>query len=79
MKRIVKHVKRMEKKTAKALRAFTRIDDELTGQNVALDTVVDEIEQEIERLANLRTQAQLSKRMNDGIIGRVRDFMGSDI
>lgn len=79
MKRIIKHVNRMEKKTAKALRAFTRIDEQLTGQNVALDSAVFDIEDEIERLSNLRTKAQLSKKLNEGIIGRVREFMGTDI
>lgn len=78
MKRIVKHVKRMEQKTAKALRTFTLIDEELTGQNFALDSVIGDIDDEIERLANLRQQAKGSQRLNEGIISRVREFMGSD-
>lgn len=71
MKKHLRTVNRLHKKSESAVSSFLEIEEQLVANNQALDNVIDELEQEMSRISDLWNQAKLRKQQNAEIAERL--------
>jgi ubiquinone biosynthesis protein UbiJ len=75
MQRLTSRVKRIHRASERAIAKFMTTEQRLQKQNDAINATIDELDNHIASLEELRIAATFRKDENDGIIRRIRQII----